>query len=204
MAFRVPELLRHEMRHCLEQLQRGVRRWDPRGWINAHSGLVIGVACLSAVLLCLVVVWVLWPTASASFQSGGPVWFYDVNTGQLFVGRSKHGGPIPAPSGPLPDGGPAGFRAHVYSYVLEPNESELFVGFLERPDPGAGDSQSTSDMKDFNAWARSRLIKRVEDKQWVAATGPEGREILQGLLRPNRQGQTPLYQTPAAVKSGQP
>jgi len=196
VAFRVPELLRHEMRHCLEQLQRGVRRWDPRGWINAHSGLVIGVACLSAVLLCFVVVWVLWPTASASFQPGGPVWFYDVNTGRLFVGRPKHGGPIPAPSGSLPDGGPAGFRAHVYSYVLDPNESELFIGFLERPDPEAASPRPAHDMKDFHTWAQGRLIRRVEDEQWVGATSPEGQAILQQLLVPNRRGQTPLNQAP--------
>lgn len=196
MALRIPDLLQYEMRHRLERWRDRIRRWNLRGWINSHPGWVIGVASLAAVLLALALLRVLRPPASASFQPGKSAWFYDANTDQLFVGGSRQAGPITAPSGPLPDGGPAGFRAHVYSYVLDPNESELFVGFLERPDPEAGARRLTHDMSDFNRWTWGRLVKRVDDTQWVGAASPAGQAILRELLAPNEQGQTPLYQTP--------
>lgn len=192
MALRIPDLLQYEMHHRLERWRAGMRRLNLRGWINAHPVWVIGIASVAAVLLILALVRVLKPSASASFQQGKSAWFYDTNTSQLFVGSSRQSGPIPAPSGPLP----AGFRAHVYSYVLDPNESELFVGFLERPDPAAGAARSAHDMSDFQAWARGRLVRRADDKKWVAATSPEGQAILQQMLSPNEKGQTPLYQTP--------
>jgi hypothetical protein len=58
-------------------------------------------------------------------------WFYDLNTGKLFVAKSKLIPPIEAPSGPLENGKPAGVKAYVFSYKYEPNESERFIGFLE-------------------------------------------------------------------------
>ncbi len=196
MAFRVPELIRYEIGHRLEQWRDGIRRRNLRGWINEHARLVIALACLSVLLLGAVLMGVFRPTASAPFRQGKSAWFYDVNADRLFVGHSKQTGPIPAPSGPLPDGGPAGFRAHVYSYVLEPNESELFIGFLERPDPKAAVKRLNQDTIDFEAWAKGRLVKRVEDEKWVEAASPTGQEIVQQLLTPNKQGQTPLYQVP--------
>ena len=75
MAFKIPDLLQYELRHRLEQLQHRFGRWDPRGWINAHSGLVIGVTAFSSVLLVLVLVRILWPTGSTSFEPGRSVWF---------------------------------------------------------------------------------------------------------------------------------
>ena len=130
------------------------------------------------------------------FRQGKTAWFYDMNTGSLFAGSSKRTGPIAAPSGPALSGEPAGFRAHVYSYVLDPNESELFVGFLECPDPNAVVRAAASDMRDFQKWAERRLIRRVHDKAWVQATSPEGQALLQELTRPNELGQTRLYQMP--------
>jgi hypothetical protein len=147
-------------------------------------------------VLLLVFALVLRPTPPRAFEEGRRAWFFDQNTKTLFVGSSKETGPIAAPSGPLPNGDPAGFRARVYSYVLNPRENELFVGFLERPDPNAGIKVSAGDMAEFSQWARARLIKRVEDEQWVAPASPEGREIIEALARPNRKGQTPIYQTP--------
>ncbi len=83
----------------------------------------------------------------------------------------------------------------MYSYRLDPNEADLFTGFLERPDPDAR-GKLTSDMRDMDKWAQGRPIKRVKDKRWVQATSPEGRAILQELVRPNKKGQTPVYQMP--------
>jgi len=96
----------------------------------------------------------------------------------------------------MPDGTPTGYRAHAYSYVLDPNEAELFVGFLEQPDPWSGRKIVASEMRDMETWAKGRLIRRVNDEKWVPAASEEGQAILQELLRPNKAGQTPIHQTP--------
>jgi hypothetical protein len=198
MALKIPDLLQYEIRHRLEQWRDVLQRRVLRDWIDQHAGGVIVATGLSVVVLGFVLIRILWPTTSAPFAHARLAWFYDANTGQLFTGSSKQAGPIRAPSGPLPDGGPAGFRAHAYSYILEPDESDLFVGFLERPDPSAGAASASHDMTDFRTWAQGRLIKRVKDDQWVAATSSEGQAILHELLKPNADGQTPLYQLPRA------
>ena len=196
MALKVPDLLQYELRHRLERW-RGTREgWGLRQWIDRHFGGAIVVACLSTALLGFVLIRVLWPARQGPVLQNRLAWFYDANTGRLFTGSFKKAGPIPAPSGPLPDGGHAGFRAHVYSYVLEPSELELFVGFLERSDPSAGAKATAYDGTDFQAWAQGRLIKRVKDEQWVAATSAQGQEILHELLKPDAHGRTPLYQLP--------
>lgn len=196
MAFRIPDVLRYEIRHRLESLRAGAGDAGIRGWINERPGMALGLAGGSAVMVALVLYLALRPASIAVLPQSKTVWFYDVNTGKLFPGSPKKTGPIAAPSGPTPKGEPAGFRAHVYSYVLDPNESEVFTGFLERPDPDAQSKPAASDMKDFQRWAQGRLIRRVKDKEWVPAASPEGQAILEELLRPNKQGQTPIYHTP--------
>jgi hypothetical protein len=158
--------------------------------------MVLGVTVLSLLMLTGVVALVRRPARGRRYDLGRKAWFYDLNTGRLFVSISKEAGPIEAPSGPLPSGAHAGLRAHVYSYVLDPNESELFVGFLERPDPSAGSSRRGADMSDFRKWAELAMIRRLDDSDWAPAASPGGREILQGLTRPNERGQTPIYQVP--------
>jgi hypothetical protein len=202
MAFGIPDLLSREIRHVLEGLHDGIGRLNLREQINSNPRLAVGGALSSALLLVVVLIWGLWPESQRSFQQGKLAWFYDTNTGKLFVAGSGQAGPIEAPSGPTPAGEPAGFRSHVYSYVLAPQESELFAGFLERPDPDAEKDESGADMADFDRWARGRLIKRTDDKEWVRATSPEGQVILDGLTRPNKQGQTPIYQLPGPERVG--
>lgn len=196
MALRLPDWLVYEIRHRLERVPRPGHGVGLRDRINDNPLWIGGLTAFSLLLLLLV-----WGLASRStpqreFEEGRRAWFYDQNTGELFVGSSKKTGPIAAPSGPLPNGEPAGVRARVYSYVLDPDESKLFVGFLERPDPDTPFKASAADMKEFSKWARGRLVKRVEDEQWVAASSPEGHEIVEALTRPNRKGQTPIYHTP--------
>jgi hypothetical protein len=196
MAFRLPDWFIYEIRHRLERLPLGSGRLGIRDWINDNP-LRIGVT----VVLCVLVLVLVFGLASRPgpqqmVKEGKRAWFYDQNAKELFLGSSKKTGPIAAPSGPLPNGDPAGFRARVYSYVLNPQESELFVGFLERPDPDAGSRASDADLADVPEWARGKLIKRVKDEQWVSATGSEGSQIVQSLTRPNEKGQTPIYQVP--------
>jgi len=196
MAFGIPDLLSREIRHRMERVQDGIKRLQLRTWINNHQGLVLGVAIVSVLLLAMVLVRVFKSEPAPAFRQPKFVWFYDANAGKLFLSSGKDSGPIEAPSGPAPGGEPAGLRAHVYSYVLDPKESDLFVGFLEKPDPDSAAGRLSHDMRDFERWARGRLIKRVKDKQWVPAASPQGQAIVQEIMRPNKKGQTPIYQMP--------
>jgi hypothetical protein len=196
MALRIPDLLTREIRHHVERFQDRAGQLGLRRWVNESSRLILGVTVMSALVLAVVAARAVRLTLVRPFPQGKTAWFYDVNTDRLFLAGSKQTGPIGAPSGLARDGGPAGFRAYVYSYVLDPNEADLFVGFIERPDSDAGGRRPTSDMRDVDTWAQGRLIKRVKDKQWVQARSPQGQAILQELVRPNKKGQTPIYQTP--------
>jgi hypothetical protein len=194
VGLQVPDWLRYEVGHRIEWLQERWARLGVRETINDNPSVVAVTACGSLAVLIVVLVMVLRPGPQRRQEEGRLAWFYDLNTGQLFTADSKKAGPIEAPSGPLPDGGPAGFRANVYSYVLDPNESDLFVGFLERPDPNA--KGATPDRSDFEAWTQGVLIRRVEDQDWVSAAGAAGEKILMEMTRPNEKGQTPIYQVP--------
>jgi hypothetical protein len=196
MAFKIPHVLRYEIQHRLESLGIGASGMGSRQWMNERPLLVASVAGVSVVSLILALTWALWPASDAPRVRAKTVWFYDVNTGKLFEGSPKNAGPVAAPSGPATNGEPAGFRAHVYSYVLDPNEAELFVGFLERPDPEAPTECSASDRSDWGKWIEGHLIRRPGDKKWVRAASPEGQAILKGQIQPNKRGQTPIYQVP--------
>jgi hypothetical protein len=196
MIFRVPDWLDYEIRHKIERLRDRYERLQIREALNESPAAVLIVALFSVLLLGGVWCWAGRETAAWHYPANKKAWFYDLNTGELFSASGKQIGPTEAPSGPLPEGGLAGFRAHVYSYVLEPNASERFVGFLEKPDPDTDIGQLASARADFAEWTRGRLIRRVDDDQWVSPTSPAGREIIENLTRPNRLGQTPIYHVP--------
>jgi hypothetical protein len=196
MQFRIPDWLSYEIRHRLERLRDGYERLHVKDAINDHPKAAAIIALLAVLLLAGVASLIRQETPAQHYREGKKAWFYDLNTGKLFSASSKHTGPIEAPSGPLPNGKPAGFRAHVYSFVRDPNASERVIGFLEKPDPNANVTELTSDRRNFEEWARGRLIKRVGGDTWVSPTSQRGRQIIQGLTHPNSQGQTPVYQVP--------
>lgn len=196
MRFRVPDWLSYEIRHKIERFRDSCERLHIKDSINENPRTVVGVTVCSVLLLALVLLLAGREMPARRYKAGKKAWFYDLNTGKLFRDSSKQTGPIEAPSGPRPNGQPAGLKGHVYSYVLDPNDAELFVGFLEMPDPQANAKQLASDRANFQEWARGRLIRRINDKTWVSPTSRQGREIIQELTRPNDQGQTPIYHPP--------
>jgi hypothetical protein len=199
MAFRIPDPLKYEIRYQVQRFGLGLERIGLGGGrpLDVPRWAVVCASCLAALVLIRLVVWVFTPSAVRPFKEGPKAWFYDLNSGSLFVVADRGEGPRAAPSGPLPGGGPAGVRAHVYSYVLDPNASELFVGFLERPDSnGGGTDRRSANAAETGPWGHGRLIKRTGDKQWVSAASAEGCEILKALTHPNERGKTPIYQVP--------
>lgn len=190
MGLRLPDWLRIELAEKWERFSEKVP--IARGWVNRNPKAVIGVTIASLAVLLLIVIWLLIPgERTLELEAPGKAWFYDLNTGELFVDRSDLAAPIKAPSGPLPDGGLAGVKAYVFSYAAEPNESERFIGFLEKADPNGAAIGSDSD-----EWGVGMLIRRLEDKEWVRANSKKGRAILTEVYRANEHGESPSYCPP--------
>jgi hypothetical protein len=194
MGIRLPDLqyLKYEVKEWWERL--GVR-----AWLNRHPKLIIGASVGSVVLLLAIVIVLSLPKKVVPVEDYEKEWFYDLNTGELYAVRLGQTPPIEAPSGALADGGPAGVRAYVFSYESEPNEAERFIGFLETTDPNFDSSElSPVDLRVSGAetWGQGRLIRLMEDMEWVSATSAKGQFILRGVFRPDAKGRRPRYVRP--------
>ncbi len=192
MFFTLPDWLRYEIQERWERL--AVRKW-----INKNPRIIISIT-IASVLILLVIIGLSMPektiTIVKEYKKG---WFYDLNTGKLFVAESDVVPPIDAPSGALPSGKPAGVRAYVFSYAYEPNETNRFIGFLEIPNPVVkkeGLEFTGSGAMGAKQWGQGRLIRRVADEQWVPADSNKGQAILRELFLPNENGEVAHYCPP--------
>ena len=189
----IPDWLRYEIRENWEKvaakfgvLRRWINRQDPR--------IIIGITVVTVVILFVVVISLFSGPGAPEVQEFKKGWYYDLNTGKLFVAKSSLVPPIEAPSGPLPDGKPAGVRAHVFTFAAEPNESDRFIGFIETTDPNAGINGSDSDggrRGGFTSWGQGKLIRRVEDEKWVSGSSKEARAIFDEAFAPNENSERP-------------
>ncbi len=183
----------YELRDKLDRLRDWWRNLTIRRKINENPMLVVAVALVSLLVLAAVAVVYFWPAGPKRIEPGDQVWFYDLNTGKLFSAAGSVVAPIESPSGPLPGGKPAGVRAYVLSYAAEPTEADWFIGFLQTSDPNAG---STHPGYGASKWGHNKLIKGVEDENWVPADSAEGRAILEAAFVPNEHGERPRYVQP--------
>ena len=194
MGIRMPDLgyLKYEIKEWWERLAI-------RDWLSRSPKLVIGVSVVVVVGLLVFLIWLSLPKKVVEVENYEKDWFYDLKHRRLFVGRRGQIPPIAAPSGPLANGEPAGVRAYVFTYSNEPNTTETFIGFLETTDPNVDKSSIGSmDLRVSGAeiWGKGRLIRRVEDEQWVPANSEEGRAILKETFRRNEAGEIPHYCPP--------
>lgn len=199
MFLRLPDWLRFEVREKWERLEDRCKELALRRWINANPKIVIAITTVSACVLLAVIIMLLWPEGTVKVEASEKEWFYDLNTSKLFTAKKGLTPPIDAPSGPLPDGQPAGVRAYVLSYVYEPNEAERFIGFLETTDPRSRDANSASGearVSGAKQWAKGKLIRTVEDERWVPADSRVGQAIWEHAFRPNENGERPYYCPP--------
>lgn len=136
--------------------------------------------------------------------AGGPAaptqaWFYDLNTGKLFAAPNDAVPPIPAPSGLLPDGSPAGVLAHVFTCTTC-DDQNLKVLYLESRTPEGhakmiawrtlpAGSEAPVELR--NAQEEGVLVRRPTDDHWSPQQSLEGRTIedngLVNLCPENRQ-----------------
>lgn len=202
MSFRIPDWLGYEIREKWEGLV--VKLLGARGWINRQNPrIIVGITVVTVLLLLATIIGLLSSGEAPKVKEYKKGWFYDLNTGKLFVAKSKLIPPIEAPSGPLENGGPAGVKAYVFSYKDEPNESERFIGFLETFTPEARRNQTNSATSGGDSaaelikqWGEGRLIRRVEDEKWFAANSKEGRAIIENAFGPNENGERARFCPP--------
>jgi hypothetical protein len=189
-----PSQLSDEFEDIWELLRE--RLWPSlRARINAHPGAVIAVAVGSTVLLLIIVVLLLTPDKRPPVQDIETEWYYDLNTGKLFTAAKGLTPPIDAPSGPQPNGEPAGVRAYVLSYSHASDKSGRYIGFLETSAPKdlvARWPTRPAHTNPASNWGRGKLIRRVEDKNWALADSKEGRQIFNEAFAPNADGERPI------------
>lgn len=198
MSFRIPDWLRYEIREKWERL--AAKLLDVRRWINRQNPrIIIGITVVTVLVLLTIVIGLLSGPKAPEIKEYKKAWFYDLNTGKLFVDKSSLIPPIEAPSGPLPDGSPAGVKAHVFTFAYEPNESERFIGFLETTDPNAEINSSTSSRQktdSIKSWGQGKFFRRVEDEKWVSGSSKEARAILNEAFAPDENAERPRYCPP--------
>ncbi len=195
----LPHWLKRDLQDKWEGLKAYVRLLGVRDWINEHPHAVISVTAVSAGLLLILMVVQLLPDKAPEAQTFEKEWFYDLNTGKLFAVETGRTPPIEAPSGPRPDGRPAGIRAYVLAYTQEPNASERFIAFLET----SADSESNvltqvrpASVSEIATWGRGKLIRRPDEETWVPADSRQGQEIYAEAFAPNHDGRRPTYCIP--------
>lgn len=187
------EQLKHEARQFVELL--AILLQAVRSWANKNPRLVVGLTALSVLLLVAIIIALLTPDERmVTMDDSEKQWCYNLDTGELFAASiAEHdragGGGDPNMWEPLIA------NAYVMSYAYEPNESQRFIGFLEIPDPNAGDEPAPG-KGGAGKWGRGKLIRRVEDLEWVPADGKAGQKLLQSIFRPNEMGQMPRYCPP--------
>jgi hypothetical protein len=180
MDFQIPDWIKYEM---VERLQKA------RQTVNHNPRLVYGITLACAFILILTFFSLLAGPKRPKVESYKKAWFYDLNTGELFTDKENKTGPVKAPSGPDPDGEPAGVRAHVFTYENEPDKEDLYIGYLTKPDLNAPDIEDTK-------WEQMTLVRSVEDANWVSANSTKGKSIIQKALSRDEQGRIPRYQPP--------
>lgn len=194
MEFKLPDFqyLGYEIKEWWENL-------PARKWVNDNPNLIFGITGASVFLLLVIIIWLLIPDKTVETEVYEKEWYYDLNTEKLFTAKIGQTPPIKAPSGPLPNGQPAGVRAYVFTYVDEPNEAEKKIGFLETTDPNWVRTESRAIVSGADAaeqWGQGRLIRRLKDEQWFPANSRAGRYIRKRLTLPNEKGELAYYYPP--------
>ena len=167
---------------------------SPRKWVNDNPKVIIVITNISVIAFLIMILLNFNYSGAARVGWYDKDWFYDLNTGQLFTADKQIQPPIESPTGPLPNGRPAGVRAFVFSYVANPDKDEYFIGFLATKDPNYVDNGNYPG--GIRPWGIGKLIRRVGDTEWVAADSPQGRQIFTEALTPDENGHNPQYYSP--------
>lgn len=100
-----------------------------RGWVDRHPNITLGIG-----IVCLfIAINVLFFSGKPSKQSSGNVYFFDMDSGELFAAQQAQIMPISNPNSSS-DTNTMSVRAHVFS-CGSCNEKEQFIGYLQTHNP---------------------------------------------------------------------
>lgn len=125
--------------------------------------------------------------------------FYDVSAKKIFLANRDAVPPIRGVDGPEEDG----FRAVVYSPTGHPADKRTWkVAYLERCTPELKAKMEAA-QKSGEALAMGRveaqshrLVRRLEDSEWLPMSAPGVETILNGWATPGPDGATPTLCAP--------
>ncbi len=137
------------------------------------------LAALAAGCLILVVVLLLRPgDDDATRDWVDAVWFYDLNTRQLFTTRPGTVPPAPAPSGKGPDGEEAGVRAHLMG-CGDCSAGNRVIAYIERfPARSAQQGGATPSLTGRDHQIADPASNPVK---WLPANSPEGQALRKSI-----------------------
>lgn len=152
-----------------------------RDTMNNNSAVVTIVA---VVILVLSLGFIIMNSNKKGPRRVVELYYYDMNTGELFVGPSDQYAPIDAPSGPTADGQPAGVRAYVFSCGDCSDKSSHYIGYLERYSPEAKERirrmnenpESLSEEDHYYDYDQGRFVMVPDKTSWLEANSEAGIE----------------------------
>ncbi len=168
--------------------------------LSTNPVIKICASSLCVILIVLLVWSTLFSGGEEKVNDFKVMWFYDLNTGELFAANKTELPPIETPSGPMPDGQPAGVIANVMTFDPTGSDADQqFIAYLEKltyEGKVSWENAFDTDTQTKMDWETGRLIKRVEDKEWVKADSPRGHQIRNAMYNPNEKGVIPHYVVP--------
>lgn len=166
-----------------------------REWMNNNPAIMtIGAVVLLIICLGVIVNQLRGPGTRARTID---VYYYDLNTGELFVTESDQIPPIDTDSG-----AEAGVLAYVYSCTDCSDESSRKIGFLQKYSKEAkqmlvdAGGEPPDDPRFYEVVEMNgQLVKRVEDQAWVPINSEQGYEMMEqsGVDCPEGQRPIPCY-----------
>lgn len=170
-----------------------------RDWMNNNSALVT----ILAVVVLVISLGVIIMQTRAPGAGGRTIdlYYYDLNTGKLFVGKSDEIPPIEAPSGPYqnaPGNLPAGVRAHVYACgecpdvtnmtAEEAQQAGVTIAYLEMYTPegkaaltGSTEGEPSPEMM-MDPMEHQLVRLPAAESRWVPAYSEPGYRLTEGAI----------------------
>ena len=153
-----------------------------RKFLNDHAIVVVSVA---AFLLLVGVTWgLVRSTGDDAESSTEPGAWLDTNTGEYFRGPVDAQPPIEAPSGPRPDGRPAGVRVYTFACGHCGPDSEIYVSYFETQlpvnvEPPANKKENPGQWLEYQqASQRARRVRPPgKDTKWIPYYSEEGQDV---------------------------
>jgi len=119
------------------------------------------------------------------------VYYYDLDTGELFLEKSNEIPPVETASGPH-----NGVRAYVFACNDCDEESDRFIGWLEMYTPEAkaaltrDPAEAQPDEAPFDYWEEGHLVRSIDSDEWQLANSEPGFRIMENI-RDKCPGGTP-------------